>query len=282
MSKPIVITTDSTADLSQELKERYGIKTIPLIVNIGEDSYYDGIDIKPDELYKLYREKGLLPKTSAPSIDEMIDFFKEFTDQGCEVIHFDISSELSNSFNAASYAAGLTEGVYPIDSRMLSTGIALLAIEAAECRDKGMSAKEIVEHVEALMEKVSTSFVVDTLEFLWKGGRCSGVTAFGANLMKIKPQLELIDGKIEVTKKFRGKIERVYRKYIEEQLEGKKVRPGHVFITESGEIEPAVIEELMQLVKEKTGCSEVHHTEAGCTVCSHCGPKTLGVLFIEE
>lgn len=277
-----MITADTTVDLTPELLERFQIRTIPLTIILGNESFKDGHQFTPEDMYKRYRADGTLPKTSAPNISDLMDFFKEFVEEGYEVVHLDISSELSNSYNAAYVASQEFEGVYVIDSRMLSTGVGLLAIEAAECRDKGMSAEEIFEHVSSLTDKVSTSFVIDTLEFMWKGGRCKGVTAFGANLMKIKPALKLVDGKIEVFKKYRGKTEKVYRKYILEQLEGVKIRPGHIFLTESGEIEDEVIDELMQLVKEESGCREVHHTRAGCTVSSHCGPKTLGVLFIEE
>ena len=174
------------------------------------------------------------------------------------------------------------EGVYVVDSRMLSTGVGLLVIEGAECRDKGMSAAEIAEHLTELTGKVDTSFVLDTLEFMWKGGRCSGVAALGANLLKLKPALEMKDGKLGVYKKYRGNINSVYRQYITERLSGKTVRPGHVFITESGEIEQSVIDELEALVRELIPVQEIHHTIAGCTVSSHCGPKTLGVLFINE
>ena len=198
------------------------------------------------------------------------------------IVHLDISAELSNTYNAARLAAEELEEVYVVDSRMLSTGVALLAIEGAECRERGMNGWEIARHLESLRGKVSTSFVLDTLEFMWKGGRCSGVTALGANLLKLKPGLEMKDGKLGVYKKFRGNIEKVYEQYIRERLEGKKVRPGHIFITESGEIDPEVAERMCRLAKELSGCREVHHTLAGCTVSTHCGPKTLGVLFIEE
>lgn len=280
--KPVVITADSTCDLTPELLERFGIKTIPLTVIMGENRYLDGLDLTPDDIYKNYYESGALPQTAAPSIPDLYVFFESFTKDGYEIVHLDISSELSAIFNIANFVAGELDGVYVVDSRMLSTGIALLAIEAAECRDKGMSAQEIAEHLNFLKSKVSASFVLDTLEFIWKGGRCSGVALFGANIMKIRPALKLVDGKIEVFKKYRGKMENVYRQYIKDQLSGKKIRRGHVFLTESGEISPEVIEELKELVKEESGCVELHHTRAGCTVSAHCGPKTLGVLFIEE
>lgn len=283
MPKPVIITADSTVDLSPELKERFQIKIIPLMITLGEDHFMDdGVSFTPLDMYKRYHENGLLPKTSAPGVQEFLEFFTPLVNEGYEIVHLDISAELSNTFNAARLAAEELEGVYVVDSRMLSTGVGLLAIEGAECRDRGMSAAEIAEHLESLTGKVSTSFVLDTLEFMWKGGRCTGVAALGANLLKLKPGLEMKDGKLGVYKKYRGNIEKVYEQYIRERLEGKKVRPGHIFVTESGEIDPAVIEQMCALAKELSGCREVHHTMAGCTVSTHCGPKTLGVLFIEE
>lgn len=283
MAKPVLITADSTVDLSQELKERFDIRIIPLMITLGEDHFMDdGVSFTPLDMYKRYREDGTLPKTSAPGYQEFLDFFTPLVEQGYEIVHLDISAELSNSFNAARLAAQELDGVYVVDSRMLSTGVGLLAIEGAECRDRGMNAREIAAHLESLTGKVSTSFVLDTLEFMWKGGRCTGVAALGANLLKLKPGLEMKDGKLGVYKKYRGNINGVYHQYIKERLEGKKIRPGHVFLTESGEIDPDVIAELEKLVLEWSGCREVHHTMAGCTVSTHCGPRTLGVLFIEE
>ena len=282
MNKPVIITADSTCDLSPELCSRFQIQVIPLTITLGEATFLDGESFTPADMYARYREDGTLPKTSAPSVQSFLDFFRPFVDQGFEVVHLDISSELSGSFNAARLAASELNGVYVIDSMMLSTGVGLLAIEAAECRDQGMSAFDIAVHLSDLRSKVSTSFVLDTLEFMWKGGRCTGVTALGANLLKIKPGLEMRNGKLEVCKKYRGNINHVYQQYITERLSGKKVRPGHVFLTESGEVDPAVLKDLEVLVKQLTGCKEIHHTVAGCTVSSHCGPKTLGVLFIEE
>ena len=283
MNKPVIITADSTVDLSPELRERFGIRVIPLMITLGEDHFMDdGQSFTPLDMYARYHRDGTLPQTSAPGYQELLDFFKPLVEQGYEVVHLDISSELSNTFNAAHLAASELEGVYAVDSRMLSTGIGLLAIEGAECRDRGMSAREIAEHLTSLTDKVSTSFVLDTLEFMWKGGRCSGVVALGANLLKLKPGLEMKDGKLQVYKKYRGNIHAVYRQYIRERLEGRKIRPGHIFLTESGEVEPEIVEELTGLIRELSGCREVHHTMAGCTVATHCGPKTLGVLFIEE
>ena len=231
-----MITADSTVDLSKELIERYNIGIIPLSITLGEESFLDGAGFTPMDMFARYHEDGSLPKTAAPNIQDFSDFFEKYTSQGYEIVHLDISAELSSSYSTACLAAEDMEGVYVIDSLMLSTGIGLLAIEGAECRDRGMSAAEIADHLNELRHKVSTSFVLDTLEFMWKGGRCTAVTAFGANLLKIKPGLEMADGKLDIYKKYRGNMNHVYEQYILERLEGKKIRPGHIFLTESGEI----------------------------------------------
>ena len=282
MGKPVIITADSTCDLSPELIERYGIRILPLTIQLGDKSFLDDGAFTPLDMYARFHADGTLPKTAAPSLLKFLDFFRPLVEAGFEVVHLDISSELSATYQTAGIAAADLEGVYVVDSRMLSTGVGLLCIEGAECAQRGMAAAEIAEHLRSLTDKVDTSFVLDTLEFMWKGGRCSGVAALGANLLKLKPGLEMKDGKLGVYKKYRGKITDVYRQYITERLAGKSVRPGHVFITESGEIEPAVIEELEALVRSLIPVREIHHTTAGCTVSSHCGPKTLGVLFIQE
>ena len=282
LTQSVVITSDSTCDLSQELLDRYDIPVIPLTITLGEDTFLDGSSFTPLDMYARYKQDGTLPKTSAPSVQEFLDFFSQFTEKGCEVVHLDISSELSNTYNAACMAAEELGHVHVVDSRMLSTGVGLLAIEGAECRDRGMGAQEIAEHLRGLTGKVQTSFVLDTLQFMWKGGRCSAVSALGANLLSLKPGLEMKDGKLGVYKKYRGNIKNVYKQYVKERLQGHRVRPGHIFITESGEVDDAVLEEIFALVRETIPVQEIHHTMAGCTVSTHCGPKTLGILFIEE
>ncbi|MBQ9686953.1 MAG: DegV family protein [Oscillospiraceae bacterium] len=282
MAKPVVITADSTCDLSPELRDQYDIKITPLTILMGEDSYLDGVEFTTSQLYERYHKDGTLPKTSAPGIQQFADFFAQFTEAGYEVVHLDISSDLSGSFNNACIAAAEMEGVYTVDSRMLSTGVGLLCLEGAECRDRGMSAADIAEHLRSLTDKVDTSFVLDTLEFMWKGGRCSGVAALGANLLKLKPGLEMKDGKLDVYKKYRGSIQSVYVQYMKERLFGKEIRPGHIFITDSGEVPAETLSALDDVVHEFVPDAVVHHTQAGCTVASHCGPKTLGVLFIRK
>lgn len=282
MSKPVVITADSTSDLSEELKARFGIRTIPLTIQLGEKSYLDGVDFTAADIYSRYRADGTLPKTAAPGIQQFTDFFTGILDTGAEIVHLDISSELSGSYNNACIAASELEGVYIVDSRSLCTGVGLLCIEGAECAQRGMSAAEIAEHLKGMTDKVDTSFVLDTLEFMWKGGRCTGVTALGANLLHLKPGLEMRDGKLSVYKKYRGNINSVYRQYAKERLEAAEIRPGHVFVTDSGDVPEETIRELVDMVRQAVPGAEVHTAKAGCTITSHCGAKTLGVLFIRK
>ena len=282
MPKPVVITADSTCDLPQELKERYDIRTIPLTILLGDESYLDGVGFTAQDIYTRYHEDGTLPKTSAPGIQQFLDFFTPILEEGCEIVHLDISAELSSSYNNACIAASELGGVHVVDSRMLCTGIALLAIEGVECRDRGMSAGEIAEHLRTLTEKVDTSFVLDTLEFMWKGGRCSAVSALGANLLRLKPALEMKDGKLSIYKKYRGSIQSVYRQYVKERLASVEIRPGHIFLTDSGEVPEEPLREVRDLIREAVPDAEIHSAKAGCTITSHCGPKTLGVLFIRK
>ena len=282
MSKPVVITADTTCDLSEELKARFGIRTIPLTIQLGDDCYLDGVDFSAEDIYTRYRTDGTLPKTAAPGIQQFTDFFTEILNTGAEIVHLDISSELSGSFNNACIAASELSGVYTVDSRSLCTGVGLLAIEGAECAGRGMCASDIAQHLGDLIDKVDTSFVLDTLEFMWKGGRCSGVTALGANLLHLKPALEMRDGRLSVYKKYRGNIRSVYRQYVRERLASADIRPNHVFVTNSGEVPQEIIEELNDMVCTAVPGAEVHNSRAGCTVTSHCGPKTLGVLFLRK
>lgn len=282
MAKPVVITADSTCDLTPELRELFGIRTIPLTITLGEQSFPDDGRFTPDEMYRRFYEDDILPSTAAPSLQSYLDFFSAILSEGYEIVHLSISSELSSSFNTARLAAQELEGVYAVDSRMLSTGVALLVIEGAECAQRGMAASEIAAHLTALTEKVETSFVLDTLSYMRKGGRCSGVVAIGANLLHIRPALEMKDGKLTVYKKYRGNISNVYRQYITERLSGKRVRPGHIFLINSGEVEDSELDELEALVRDLTGAREVHRARAGCTICAHCGPKTLAVMFLDE
>lgn len=282
MAKPVIISADSTCDLPQELLERFDIRIIPLTVLLGEDSYFDDANFSPDKIYEYYKASGTLPKTSAPSVQQFIDFFTPMTESGCEVVHLSISSELSATFSSSRIAASELEGVYTIDSRSLSTGIALLVLEAAKCRDEGMSAAEIAAHIEALIPNVETSFVIDTLEFLWKGGRCSGVAALGANMLKLRPAIGMKDGKLDVYKKYRGNMQNVYKQYARETLSDKEFYGEYIFITDSGDVSDEARESVREIIEELAPGHQIFSFRAGSTISSHCGPGTMGVLFIRK
>ena len=282
MSKKVIITTDSVCDLPKELCEEFGVSVLPLTVTLGENSYRDGLEIDAAKIFATYKEKGLLPKTSAISPAEFMDFFQPFLDDGCEVVHITIGSKLSGTYQNCCIAAGDMDGVYPVDSCQLSSGEALVALEACRLRDEGRSAKEIAESLVEFTSRVDASFVLDTLEFIWKGGRCSGVAALGANLLGIKPALEMAEGSLRVCKKYRGNIEKVYLKYAVERLADVDKELDYCFITYSEGMNEASVEELKKIVAEAAPFKRIFVTKAGCTVSSHCGPKCMGVLFVKK
>ena len=282
MKKNVIITTDSVCDMPKELLERYQVRMIPLTISEGDHSYKDGVDFTPDDIYELYDSQHLLPKTSAISPQEFVDFFTPLTQDGSEVVHIDISSACSATYQNACMAASELEGVYPVDSLHLTLGQGLLVIEACRLRDEGYSAQEIVERLLIYREKIATSFVVDTLEFLWKGGRCSGLTVFGANLLQVRPCLELREGEIKVARKYRGTMQKVYTQYIRDYLSRENIDTRMGFLVHSGRISQETLDQLRQLILELVPFSEVPIVRAGCTVTSHCGPGTIGVIFASK
>lgn len=278
----IVITGDSTCDLSPELRQRYNINILPLGVTLGGKVYKDGVDITPDDIYAHHDKTGELPKTTAANVDEFYNFFKKFADEGKSVIHFDISSGMSSTFNNARIAAEEFENIYVIDSANLSTGIGLLVVAAAEMVNEGLEAEEIVAKINDMVPKVDASFVIDNLEYLYKGGRCSALAAFGANMLKLKPCIEVKNGAMGVSKKYRGRYADVLKTYVSERLgDGSDIDNSRVFVTHAG-CDEEVVKQVVEQVKEAGIFKEVFLTRAGCTVSSHCGANTLGVLFVRK
>lgn len=282
MSLNTVITSDSTTDLSRELRERYNVSVMPLKITLGDKIYTDGVDITPDDIYVHHDKTGELPKTSATNVGDCLEFFKPFTDAGKTVIHFTISSEMSSTYNNACLAAEELGNVYVIDTKNLSTGGGLLVVAAAEMLNAGLSAKETVEKTRALAPCVDASFVIDSLEYLYKGGRCSALAMFGANLLKLKPCIQVKDGKMDVAKKYRGKFSEVLKQYVKDKISDySDIELDRVFITHAG-CDPELVNEIVELVRKEVPFKEVFMTRAGCTVSSHCGANTLGVLFIRK
>ena len=278
----VIITCDSTCDMTKAQLAEYGIKTTPLYVRIQDEEYRDGIDITSDVLFEKIKECGQLPKTAAVSFQDYIDFWKPFKDEGYEIVHLTISSEMSVCFQNCRAAAEEMGGVYAVDSRSLSTGISLLAITGANLAKEGKSAREISEILTEKREKLNVSFVLDTVDYLAKGGRCSAVTAFAAGLLRLRICIEVKDGKMDVCKKYRGKMSVVLTDYVRDRLnENTNADLDYIYITDSG-IDQEIREKVKAAVLEMRPFANVLFSTAGCTVSSHCGPGTLGILFFEK
>ena len=279
----VKITSDSTCDLSPELVSQYDIGILPLLITFGEKTYRDGVDTTPEDIYRFVEETGSLPKTCALNTAEYEEFFRSWTEQGYALVHFCIGGRFSSTCQNACIAAAGMENVFVVDSENLSTGQGLLVLRAAELQQQGRSAKEIYEACTALAPYVEASFVLDDLEYLVKGGRCSGVAAFGANLLKLKPCIEVRSGTMEPTKKYRGKIQNVILEYVTDRLTGRDdLDKSRIFITHTRceqEWVDAARNKVMELVPD---FCEILDTTAGATVTTHCGPSTLGILFIRK
>ncbi|NLJ89593.1 MAG: DegV family protein [Clostridiales bacterium] len=280
----IIITSDSTCDLSQDLINNLDIRVIPLYVNIGDESFKDGVEISPEEVFKSYEENDVLAKTSAIPIYDFKVFFEDLLDQGYEIIHFSISSLLSSSHQNAVNAANMldTDKISLIDSLNLSTGIGLQVIRAAELAKQGLTRQEIVDDIAAYSHKVNSSFVIDSLNYLWKGGRCSAVSAFGANLIKIKPCIEVTDGTMKVGKKYRGSLERSLKAYVDDRLKDiESIDPKRIFVTNTVE-DKEITNRIIEMIKDRNYFEEILTSTAGCTISCHCGPNTLGIIYINK
>lgn len=279
----VKILSDSTCDLSPELLQKYDIDILPLYVTLADKTMRDGEEVTPDDIYRYVKDTGVLPKTAAPNISDYIDFFKKWHDKGYSIVHFNISSDFSSSYNTACLAAAEVGDVEVVDSRNLSTGQGLVVLYGAELAAQGKSIEEIKKACDDITSKVEASFVVDSIDYLYKGGRCSAVAALGANLLKLKPQIDVIDGKMTSSKKYRGNIDKVILNYVNDKLSGRTdIDYKRIFITHT-KCNPDVVEQVRAKIKELCPqFEEVLETTAGCTVTSHCGPNTLGVLFIRK
>lgn len=281
MSK-IKITCDSTCDLTNELYQKNNITVVPLSIALGDEIRRDSIDIDADEIFRFVKSTNQLPKTSAISIGEYEDVFGKLVDEGYTVIHINISSELSSSHQNACLAAEDIGNVHVIDSRNLSSGSGHLVLLAAAMADSGMEAGEIVDILNEKKEKLDVSFVLQTLEYLHKGGRCSSVAAFGANALKLRPEIQVIDGKMQVGRKYRGDMEKTILAYVHGRLDGREdIDTDRIFVTHSG-VPEEILDKVVDTVKALHPFREVLITRAGCTISSHCGPACLGVLFFKK
>ncbi len=279
----IKIVADSTCDLSKELADKYGISIIPLHIVLEDKEYKDGVDITPDEIYEWSDKNNTTPKTSAVGFEDAIDTIKPLKDTEDELIIFTISEKMSttpNVFRMAADELDVEDRVSVIESANLSTGIGLLIIEAAIMAQEGMERASIVEKMEELKSKVRSSFVVDILTYLHRGGRCSSVAALAGGMLKLHPKIVVEDGAMHAGKKYRGKIDSVimdYAKEMEEEL--KQAKKDRVFITHSG-CNQETIDSVKEYLQSLNYFDEILITRAGGVISSHCGPGTLGVLYI--
>lgn len=278
----VKIAADTVCDLSEELKQRYDISTVPLYVTKGDKILRDGIEISQKEVFEHYRTTGKLCSTSAVNIEDFSQFFKEQLKEHEELIIITISSEFSSCYQNACIAAEDYEGsVFVVDSRNLSTGEGLVAVSAAKLAQQGLSAGEIVTKLrQDIIPKVDASFFVANVEYLHKGGRCSSIAALGANLLKLRPCIDVIDGKMKVTKKYRGGMDKCIAEYVKDRLTSVEAEDDLIFITHTTSDKYADL--ATAEVKKNGSFKEIAVTDAGCTVACHCGEDTLGILFIRK
>ncbi|MBE5745127.1 MAG: DegV family protein [Clostridiales bacterium] len=276
----IRITSDSTCDLNELVTTR-DIGILPFQVNLGDNAYRDGVDITPQDIFNFVSETKILPKTAAPSIGEYEEFFEKELNGYDELIHFNISAQASGSHNFAKEAANSFGGkVRVIDSKALSSGQGLLVLKAADMRDAGKSGEEIEKEICVLRDRVNTSFVPDTLDYLHKGGRCSSMKMLAANILKIHPKIVMVDGKLQQGGTYKGSIERCISKYIEELAATYgSYDTTRCFVTHSS-ADKEVVDMAKAKVAELFHFDEIIETVAGSIITSHCGKGTLGVLFI--
>lgn len=278
--KKIAISLDSACDLSKELIEKYDFKIIPFGVNLGDKFFYDG-EITPEEIFEYADNNKTLPKTNAVNEEAFKEHFAKILNDYNAIIHFDISSEMSSAYQNAVNASKNFKNVYVVDSRTLSTAISLEAIYAKKLTETMDDPAKIVELVKKRIPAVQASFIIERLDYLYKGGRCSGLALLGANLLKIRPEIEVLNGNMKNTEKFRGKMADCVTKYCRATLE-KYNHPDKsvIFITHS--VADKELVDAAKAVVSEYGFENVYETTAGCTVSSHCGKNTLGILYIND
>ena len=275
------MSADSTCDLSPELIRKYDIGIAPLSVIIDGTVFHDGVDVTPRDIFRA-AEAGKSVRTAAVNTYEYREFFTEQMKKCDQLVHVCISSDLSTCYNDAVEAARSFEHVYVVDSRNLSTGSGLLVLEGTELAAKGMDGKGIAEHLTGRTGLVDASFTVRSIDYLRRGGRCSGLEAMGAKLLHIRPSIVVKDGKMHPGEKYRGRYEHYLKHYIADVLaDDSTIDFNRVFITHSPS-EEGLVRFAIDTVKSYGLFREVLETMAGCTVCTHCGPDTLGILFMRK
>lgn len=282
MANKVAIITDSTCDLSDELLAKYQINFFPLYVNFGNQSYLDRIDITTEELYQKVEQEKIMPKTSAPSMGEVSKYFKKFLDEGYDIVYTGISSEMSATYQIVCNVRDELDPkrIFVVDSGNLSTGIGLLLLKAAKFRDQGLNAKEIASKITDLVPRVKSQFVIDTLEYLYKGGRCSSVKYVFSKILNVKPMIVVREKTMQVGAKFIGNIMKAQKGMTKLFLNDfPNIDKEFVFITHTLAFEGA--KNIRSLIAEVTPQIEnLYETVAGCVIGSHCGKNTIGILYI--
>jgi len=279
----IKLITDSTCDLSKTLIEKHDIAVIPLFVNFDEASYKDGIELSTDQMYEKVNEYNQVPKTAAASPGMFEEVFSNYLSEGYEIIYLGIGRKFSATFQNATIAKNMLDDgdkIHIVDSQNLSSGSGLLLLKAAKMRSEGKSASEIVETLEGLREKVKTQFIIDTLEYLHKGGRLKAISAFVGSVLKLHPIIKVIDGEMAIGKKPRGKMRNGIRFMIRDVIKDKdSIDSDFMMITHSQASDHVgFIKEELKDIK----VNNIYETEAGCVISSHCGSGTIGVLYLTK
>ena len=278
----IKVLSDSTCDLSKEILDKYNITMIPLTVVKEDDQFIDGVNITPADIFSHVANGGNLCSTTAVNIGEYEEYFAKYSAEYDGIIHINISAEFSSCHQNARLAAEDYENVRVIDSRNLSTGQGLVVLKACELAQECDDLDEIAEKLRAFTEKVEASFLLDRLDYMVKGGRCSAAAALGANLLNLKPCIEVKDGKMSVVKKYRGNYAKCLSNYVKDRLADRDdLDKGTLFVTRT-----PVNDECLNAVKDTVAAYNDFETtywaEAGCAISCHCGPGTLGVLFVRK
>lgn len=284
MNNKIILSADATCDLPKELIEKYHVHLTPFHITFEGKDYLDNVDITADRIFDVYWKNKTLPKTAAINISEYSVLFEKWVNEGYDVIHINLSSAISASHQNCKIAASEFENVYVIDSKNLSSAAGLIVMQAGKFIEEGLSAKEVYEKTLEKVEKSHASFVLDTLEFMKAGGRCSSVVALGANLLNLKPCISVDNttGKMGVGKKYRGDLSKVLPKYVADQLSAyDNIDTETIFVTHTV-IDDKLVELVKKTIKETMNFDNIYESVASCTISSHCGPATLGILFLTK
>ena len=281
----VIITADSTCYLPKNITESRNIILTPPSVLLGNNSYLDGVEVTRDDIYEHVSKTGELPKTAAVTPSAYYEVFSKAVKEGNSVVHINLASEISSSYQNAVAAAKEFPNVYCVDSKNLCAGMGLLVLKACDLRDKGFEAKKIANRIESLVPKIHSTVVLDNLVYLYKGGRCSAVAKFGANVLGLKPVIGVDPqtGKMDVVKKYRGKIENVYKQYITDTFhDASKMDDTRVVIANSGGVPGEIIAFAQGMAQGKGKFKEILTADAGGTISSHCGPKTFAIFYMKK